>query len=381
MRPRATSLLAVALLAAAAAFAGAAAAQAIPDRRIFAPGADGLATIHVDAGPGLEFRVLDEMGRTVRDWAPGEPAGEVRLPAGGWYRLERRDGSGAAATPGPRFAVGLVVLVTGQSQADGLFFATSPGTGAFAAGPGDPAAPPVSALLHDCHGAPRCGPEGTAWSPVGEALGARVLLAELARRLGRPVPLALALGNASWGGAGIRDLADAAAPAGASLRRVAASAAPASAAVLLAHGTTDTFRGTPPDAYRADLAAVVMVLRAAGPPGMPVLQAPLSPLDGPIRLLGSRRLAAWLLPPDGGGWPTRLGLARRSRGDPEALRRAAAVREVQAAAARELGLLPGGAMEGVALGPDGVHWSPEGVREAARRVAAALADALAPPPR
>jgi lysophospholipase L1-like esterase len=377
MRPRATPLLAAALLvAAAAAFGGAAAGQAIPDRRIFALGVDGVAAVPVEAGPGLEFRVLDEAGRAVRDWGPG---GELRIPAGGWYRLERREGSGAVSVPAARFAVGLVVLVTGQSQADGLFFATSPGTGAFPAGPADPAAPPVSALLHDCHGAPRCGPGGTAWSPVGEALGARVLLAELARRLGRPVPLAL--GAAAWGGAGIRELADPAAPAGASLRRVAAAAAPASAAVLLAHGTTDTFRATPPEAYRADLAAVVGVLRAAGPPGMPVLQAPLPTLDGSVRLLGSRRLAAWLLPPGGEGWPTRLGLAWRSRGDAEALRRAEAVREAQAAAARELGLLPGGAMDGVALGLDGVHWSPEGAREAARRVAAALADVLAPPAR
>jgi len=373
MRPAA---LLLALLLGALVPAAGAVAQSIPDRRIFALGPDGMAAIPLPAGADLAYRVLDQAGRVVRDWAPAGPGGEIRLPAGGWYRLERRDGSGAMTVPGPRFAAGLVILVTGQSQADGFFFATAPERGAFPAGPEDPPAPPVSALLLDCRGREDCGPEGTVWVPVGEVLGARLLLAELARRLG-PVPLAL--GAASWGGASIRDLADVAAPAGQRLRRVAAAAAPASAAILLAHGTTDTFRGTPPDAYQADLAIVVRALRAAGRPGMPLLQALLSPLDGPVRLLGSRRLATRLLSPDGGGWPMRWGLAWRSAADPEALRRAAAIREAQAVAARALGLRPGGRMGGVALGLDGVHWSRDGVREAARQAAAALAEALRPP--
>jgi hypothetical protein len=58
---------------------------------------------------------------------------------------------------------------------------------------------------------------------------------------------------------------------------------------------------------------------------------------------------------------------------------AEAIRAAQARAAAELGLLPGGDMASVMPGLDGVHWPPDSVRDAARRVAAALADALPPP--
>jgi hypothetical protein len=303
--PRSAALLVSLLALLALPGAAAAAGQAgPPEHRIYALEA-GTARVPVPDGPGNPlWRVEDEAGRSVRDWAPADPDGAVRVPRGGWFRLLRR---GAAATAeragempqavGGRFAAGFVVLVTGQSQAGSFFWSGDPSVGAFPAGPGDPPLPPVAAWLQGCSpGASGCGEDGTAWSAPGDALGGRVLLAELARRVG-PVPLALA--NGAWGGASAAELADPQAPAGRRLRLVAEAAVPVSAGIVLAHGTTDAFGGTPPERYRAALGRVVAILRD-GPGTPPVLLAPLPPLRGPTRLLGSGSLAARLLPMEGG---------------------------------------------------------------------------------
>jgi hypothetical protein len=205
-----------------------------------------------------------------------------------------------------------------------------------------------------------------------------VLLAELARRLG-PVPLALA--NGAWGGAGAAELADGETPAGRRLRRVAEAAAPASAALVLAHGTTDALRGTAPERYGEALARIVEALRAgAAGETTPVLLAPLPPLAGPTRLLGSGRLAGWLLPAEGApAWMLRAGIASTEPMPGETRDRVEAIRGAQRRSAAALGLLPGGDAAGVAPGLDGVHGPPGAVREAARRAAAALAEALPRP--
>ncbi|SDB72476.1 SGNH/GDSL hydrolase family protein [Belnapia rosea] len=306
----------------------------------------GEARLALPATPGTTWQVEDEAGRVLHPWAPAVPDGALRLPPGGWYRLLRRDAAGTAPAGG-RFAVGLVVVLTGQSQAGAFFAADAPEVGAFPAGPDDPPPPPLAALLPD---------ESSGWSTAIAPLGARILLAELSRRLGPGMPLGLV--NAAWGNASAAALADPATPPGARLRRMAAM--PASAALILAHGTTDALAGTPPEAYAERLGAVVATLRA-GSPGMPVLLAPLSPLLGRTTLLGSGRLAM-LLPR----------LAHRQPPDPGLERQAAALRAAQAG----LGLPSGGSMTMVAPGLDGIHWSAEGVRQAAREAAAALAGAL-----
>lgn len=331
----------------------------------------------VPAGPEL-WKVEDEAGRAVREWGPADPGGAVRVPRGGWYRLLRRKGAGAEQAVGGRFAAGFVVILTGQSQADSFFRSDDPAVGAFPAGPGDPAPPPVAAWLLDCAGAPGCGPDGAAWRAPGDALGARVLMAELARRLG-PVPLALA--NAAWGGAGIAELADPDAPAGGRLRRVARASAPASAALVLAHGVADARRGTLPGEYEASLARAVGALRSEGlQGGAPVLLAPLPPMRGPTRLLGSGTLAGWLLPKEGApAWALRRGLASAEPLPALTAARAEAIRAAQARAAAGLGLLPGGDMAAAEPGLDGVHWARDAVRLAAQEAAEALARALPPP--
>lgn len=372
--------LAVAALLLALLASPAAAQPGPPERRVF-PLEGAAARVPVAPGPeaGVLWQVRDEAGRTVRDWAPADPDGTVRAARGGWYRLLRRDAaSGEERAVGGRFAAGLVVVVTGQSQADSFFRSDGPAVGAFPAGPGDPPPPPVAAWLLECAGGSGCGPDGTTWGAPGDALGGRVLMAELARRVG-PVPLALA--NAAWGGAGAAELADPEAPAGRRLRRVARAAAPASAAIVLAHGTTDALRGTAPGEYEAALARVVAALRAgaAGEAVPPVLLAPLPPLQGPTRLLGSGALAALLLPEEGApAWASRWGLAWRRPLPAAVASQAEAIRAAQARAAAGLGLRPGGDMAAVAPGLDGVHWARGPVRQAARETAAALARALAP---
>jgi hypothetical protein len=289
---------------------------------------------------GIAWQAGDESGRII-------PAPEGSLPPGGWYRLFRHEADGTTTPFGGRFAIGLVVIVTGQSQASS-FFATAPGeAGAFPARAWDPPAPPLAAMLPD---------EATGWTTAIAPLGARLLLAELARHLGTGIPLGLV--NAAWGDSSAAALADPATPAGARLRRMASM--PASAALILAHGTTDVLAGTPPAAYVGGLSAIVATLRTASP-AMPVLLAPLPPLLGRTTLLGSGRLAM-LLP----------GLARRQPLDPGLARQAEAIRAAQAG----LGLPSGGSMAAIAPGLDGIHWTEEGVRQAAREAATALAAAL-----
>jgi hypothetical protein len=318
------------------------------------------------------WEVRHEDGRVLRPTGPADPDGVLRLPPGGWYQLFR-----GGVPFGGRFAAGHVVLVTGQSQAAGLFDATYPRVGAHPAEPDDPPAPPVSALLEGCFGRPDCPPEGTRWVAPGEALGARTLLAELARL--RPgIPFALA--DAARGNAGIADLLDVARPADGYLAVVARAAAPASALLVLAHGTTDANRGTPPEAYIVGVGELVGLLReAGGNPAMPALQAPLSPLRDGYSLLGSGRLAEWFeLAPDREGWLFAFGLARLRPVVPATAAHAAVIRAAQAEAARRYGLLPGGEMADVETGADGIHWSAEGLRRAMREAAAAL-DAALPP--
>ncbi|WP_165982679.1 hypothetical protein [Dankookia rubra] len=348
---------------------GLAAAQPAPNRVYGLQG--GAAHIAISARGGWEVR--DAAGHAVA--AATGPDAALRVPPGGWYRLYR-DG-----TPfGGRFAAGHVVLVSGQSQASGLFDATWPRVGAHPAGPGDAPAPPVSAILQSCLGRAGCPAEGTRWVAPGEQLpeplGARALLAELA--LLRPgIPFALA--DATWGGAGIADLLDPARPARGQMVRVAEAAAPASALLLLAHGTTDAMRGTPAGDYVAGVGALVALLRAAGgDPAMPALQAPLSPLRDAAGLLGSGRLADRVGLAAGEGWPFRLGLAQRRPLDPATAAHAGVIRAAQAEAARRFGLLPGGDLTGVATGADGIHWTAEGARQAAREAAAAIVQALDP---
>ena len=82
--------------------------------------------------------------------------------------------------------------------------------------------------------------------------------------------------------------------------------------LVLAHGTTDTALGTPPERYRAVLARIVDILRAGaeGPSAPPVLLAPLSPLLGGTRLLVSGSLASWVLTAEGAPrWMLRMGVA------------------------------------------------------------------------
>ncbi|MBL6458965.1 hypothetical protein JMJ55_26910 [Belnapia sp. T6] len=343
-------------------------AQPMPNR-IYAL-ESGMARIPVPAGKAWE--VHDEAGRVVRPVAPADPDGALRLPAGGWYRLFR-DG----VPFGGRFAAGYIVLVTGQSQAAGLFDATDPRVGAHPAGPGDPPAPPVSAVLEGCFGRPGCPPEGTRWITSGAALGARILLAELARL--RPgIPFALV--NAARGNTGIADLVDLARPADGHLARVARAAAPVSALLVLAHGTTDAQRGTLPEAYIAGIGELVRLLReAGGNPVMPALQAPLSPLQDAYGLLGSGRLATWAGLAAGEGWLFDLRLAQLRPLNSATTTHAGLIRAAQAEAARRYGLLPGGEMAEVETGTDGIHWSAEGLRRATREAAAAVAAALPPP--
>jgi lysophospholipase L1-like esterase len=290
--------------------------------------------------PGTAWQAADEAGRMIAG-----PEGS--LPPGGWYRLLRREPDGSLAPVGDRFAIGLVVIITGQSQASSLFATAPAAAGAFPATPNDPPAPPLAAILPD---------EATGWTTAIAPLGARILLSELARHLGPGLPLGLV--NAAWGDSSAAMLADPATRPGARLRRMAAM--PASAALILAHGTTDVLAGTPPAAYAERLAAVIATLRA-GSPAMPVLLASLPPLLGRTALLGSGRLAM-LLP----------GLARRQPLDPALARQAEAIRAAQSG----LGLASGGSMAAITPGLDGIHWTEAGVRQAAREAAAALAAAL-----
>ncbi len=346
-----------------------------PWSRIYGVQPDGSAAIPVPPGP-LHYQVEPlEGGAALRPFAPAEPDGTVRAPLGGWYRLLQRDRAGAISQLGHRFAVGYLIVVTGQSQADALFFSGAPEAGAFRAERDDPPAPPVHAVIYDCLGRPGCGPDGTHWGQAEDNYGARMLLAELSWRLNR-APVALA--GAAWGGASVAQLADARGPAGRRLRRIIHAAAPASAALVLAHGTTDAFLGTPPAEYLAGLGVVVSVLRAGGGGAMPVLQTPLGPLDGRYQVLGSARLAAWLAPEGRDALLARLGLARSSPLAVDAALDAGAIRNAQADATRQYRLAPGGDLSRLALGADGVHWSRDGVRYAAHEVAAAIALALRP---
>ena len=149
---------------------------------------------------------------------------------------------------------------------------------------------------------------------------------------------------------------------------------------MFAHGTTDAGRGTPPAAYVAGTGELIRLLReAGGNPAMPALQAPLSPLRDAYSLLGSGRLAEWTGLAPGKGWLFDLGVAQLRPLDPATAAHAAVIRAAQGKAARRYGLLPGGEMVDVETGADGIHWSAEGVRQAAREAAAALAATLPPP--
>lgn len=359
---RRAALLALLLLA------GPAWAQRLADgpawNRVYGVARDGFASVPVPVpaspGAGVEWRVESIDGsRVVRDFAPAEPGNVVRVPLGGWCRLVRMDAEGNAGQFGHRFAAGYLVVVVGQTQAEGFFFHGQPETGAFRVAAADPAAPPVHAVLYDCAGQPGCGADGTAWGDAGENLGARVLLAELSARL-EDAPVALAV--ATWTGAMAQHFADPRSEAGRRLRRVARAAAPASAVLVLGHGATDAFYGTDPEEYRRAMVVALQGLRIAGAADLVLALAPLGPVED------RRGQRAALLP--------RLGLGGVTPLAREPVAQAARLREAQQEFARENGLAYGGDLSRVALGADGVHWSAEGVRHAARVVAEALAAAL-----
>lgn len=358
------------LLALLAAFCGPAGAQDISEpraNRIYSA-ASGQALIAVAPGADLEWQVVDDAGAAIRAWAPADPGHTVAVPPGGWYRLMlRRGAEGEGVAVGGRFAAGLVILVTGQSQAQALFHGSMPVAGAWPVTPAEPPQPAVSAVLEDC-GTPQpwCAGDHTFWQPAPEGLGARLLLVELQRRLRMPIGLV----NAAYGGASAAQLADPGHPAGNRLARLAASAAPLDAAIILGHGTTDAFAPPPPEVFDAAMRQILVRLRHHGRGGMPVLLSELPPLSPPHSV-----------PSGGPSWRLALmrwlGMDRPLRLDPQAEANAVALRAAQRAFATAHGLLDGGSLAGVTPGPDGIHWSEQGVREAARVTARALADALA----
>lgn len=340
------------------------------NNRIYAA-QDGIARIAVAPQPGIEWQITEEAsGNVVRPWAPSQPPGFVEAPIGGWYRLQlRQAGQDAGLTIGGRFAVGMVILITGQSQAEAMFHAGFPIAGAFAPDPRDPAQPEPSAVLTDCGGPqPWCAGDFTFWDPAPQGLGARLLLAELHRRWRMPVGLI----NAATGGASAAQLADAMQPPGNRLARLSTSAGRLNGAVILGHGTTDTFFPPTPEAFAASMRQIVTVVRAAGPPGMPVLMSLLPPLERPARLLGSRQLAQTMLPNQRDHWLAWIGLLQSLGLDDFSAARAETLRGLQRQSMTELGLRDGGDLRRVTPGLDGIHWSEQGVREAARVTAAAL---------
>ncbi len=335
----------------------------------------GMARVLVTADPALHWQVTDEAGMVVRAWAAAEPGGFVNVPTGGWYRLLLRPAAGGEGQAiGGRFAVGIVVVITGQSQAEAMFDGNLPLAGAHPPGPRDPLQPPVTAVLIDC-GAPRpyCAGDNTFWQPAPEGLGARLLLVALAQRWRVPIGLV----DAAYGGASAAQLADPAQSAGNRLRRLARSAGPNNAAVILGHGTTDTFFAASPDEFDRAMSDIVAALREHAVPGMPLLLSPLPPLRRPAAsLTSSSSFVAlrdrWLL------W---LGFHPGEALDDHAQARAETIRAAQRRLISSLGLQNGGSLARVLPGPDGIHWSEQGVREAARVTAAALLQALpAPPP-
>ncbi len=327
-----------------------------------------MAHVPLPAMANVQWRLLREDGGVLRDFA-AMPTGSMPVPMGGWYRLERRDADGSTTRFGGRFAAGHVVLVTGQSQAEGMFFAAPAERGAFRAAPADPPDGPLGVVVSECD----CTRDRIAWQPGTEALGARLLIAGLQGRLG-PVPIALV--GAATGGAGIAALVDAESTPGARLRHLARGASPLSAAVILGHGTTDVFAGTGREAYLRQLGRLDVLLRAQGLPRMPVLVAALPPLDAGLLLLGSRALGRRLLPDSRQNWATRLGIAWTGALPADLAARAAGIRAAQQDAVAALGLQDGGDLSGITPNADGLHWTEEGMRAAVRVTVAAIADAL-----
>jgi hypothetical protein len=97
------------------------------DYEVVQQGADGWAAVRmagrVDAGDGpreVEWRLVEEgtgtegWTRTPVDVSGQEFSAELRIPAGGWYRLEVRSAAGEAAVP--HVGVGEVFVVAGQSN-------------------------------------------------------------------------------------------------------------------------------------------------------------------------------------------------------------------------------------------------------------------------
>ena len=97
------------------------------DYEVVQQGADGWAVVRmagrVDAGDGpreVEWRLVEEgtgtegWTRTPVDVSGQEFSAELRIPAGGWYRLEVRSAAGEAAVP--HVGVGEVFVVAGQSN-------------------------------------------------------------------------------------------------------------------------------------------------------------------------------------------------------------------------------------------------------------------------
>ena len=83
----------------------AAARNGPPEHRVYAL-QGGTARVPVPTGPADRlWRVEDETGRPVRDWAPADPDGAVRVPQGGWFRLLGRTGAAGGSGIGDMRAI------------------------------------------------------------------------------------------------------------------------------------------------------------------------------------------------------------------------------------------------------------------------------------
>lgn len=308
-----------------------------------------------------------------------EPDGwrvRVTVPAGGWYRLATRDGVGAEWQGTARFAVGLVIAITGQSQADAFIREIGPALGSAQARGTLPDGLVASVMLPAGTADP-CGADHRAhWVAADDRRANQIGARALAERLSALAAMPVGLLATAWGGVGI----EAFAPTGCLAPRIVAfaqAAGGAHAVLMLGHGTSDAWRGTTREAYATGLAAFAdMVARgvpgAGGAPPLTVL-APVSRQHPPLGMARSSRLARALLPAENSeSLATWLGLAAPAR----APRFEAGLRAVRAAqlGAIEAGLFRyGGSLDALPVRADGVHWAEAAHAPAGR----ALADALA----
>ena len=326
-----------------------AAAQPVPNRIYALQGATARMNAARPAGPG----------RCATRPAAPSPRRRIRRRAAPVARRLVSAVTGPACPSAVASPPGMSMLVTGQSQAAGLFDATWPRVGAHPAGPGDPPAPAVSAVLQSCLGRPGCPAGGHALGHAGR--GAR-----------RPHPA---------GRAGAAAARHPLRPGGCRLgrrRRSPTCSTPPGRRAGTWSGWRRRRRRPPPCwswrmAPRMRCAARRRRTTSPGSArwsrccGRPAATRPCRRCRRRSRRCGTRSgcsgPAGWRIGPGwraGEGWPFRLGLARRRPLDPGTAAHATVIRAAQAEAARRFGLLPGGDMAGVETGADGIHWSAEG---------------------